>query len=372
MKKVLMLLNNHYSHDPRVTAEAESLIKYGFEVKVIAWDKKRKYLPHEIINNVEVIRIRIPKILDKLIPFELLKVPIWQVMAYKKAMELYKHWKFEVVHVHDWPDLPPGSWLKKKLKVKLLYDSHEVWTYMFIGGKLPRIISEFLFKERYLISKYVDVLITVGKEYKRYFLPLFPKVIIITNSKTRVQVWSRPKTKTLRLVYIGGFDSERCLYEITNAIKDLCYAELILAGAFPEHFKKLISKRDNIKYLGIIPKELVLEKTLFSNIVFYVFRDKVPLYKIGMPNKLFEAIATGRMSLAGKNTDSGRFVEEYKIGISISCDKKEIKKVLGLLRENPKLIIKFGRRAYKVGKKYNWNNESKKLVGIYKKLIGGI
>ncbi|ACS91069.1 Putative glycosyltransferase, family 1 [Thermococcus sibiricus MM 739] len=71
-----MILNNGYTHDPRVTAEAESLVKHGYKVKVIAWDRKKEYPSYETINGVEVIRIRIPSIIDKLLPFEILKVPI--------------------------------------------------------------------------------------------------------------------------------------------------------------------------------------------------------------------------------------------------------------------------------------------------------
>ncbi len=375
-KRVLMILNNHYTHDPRVTAEAESLVQGGYEVKVIAWDRKRKYPSHEIINGVEIIRIRLPKILDKLMPFKILKVPIWQVLAYRKALHLYKKWKFKIVHVHDWPDLPIGAWLKKKLGVRVIYDSHEVWTYLIFTKRLPGWLNEAIWRELSQL-RYVDVLITVGREYKMYFVHYFPKIWIVYNSKQRRHKWLKPQVDLLKIVYIGGFNNNRCIHELLNAISEIQYSTVkaVFAGptakGFTDAIENISITDPRIEYLGFIPKSQVLNETEDGNVVWFVFRNSDPLYKIGMPNKLFEAIATGRMSLAGKGTASGEFVEMYKIGLALNCDVEEIKKALINFIENPKLIIKFGRRAYSVGSKYNWKKESKKLLEIYNCLLGG-
>ncbi|WP_324735080.1 glycosyltransferase [Thermococcus sp. SY098] len=365
--KVLMVLNNHYTHDPRVTAEAESLVKHGYEVKVIAWDKKKKYPLHEIINGVEVIRIRIPKILDELIPFEILKVPIWQALAYKKAVELYRTWKFQIVHVHDWPDLPVGVKLKQKFEgIFLIYDSHEVWNYMIFTNKLPEFLWEVIWRERKML-RHVDVLITVGKGYKRYFLRYMGDVKIILNAKP-IEQWKRPRTKPLTVVYIGGFNKFRCIKELAIVLCKVKYPTIaIIAGPEDPKYKMLFEKAKDcgLRYFGHIPKSQVIPLTRDSIVVYYVFDCKNPLYKIGMPNKLFEAIATGRASLAGKGTLSGKFVEEYKIGLSVDCDVIDIQNALIYLYETPKFVVKFGRRAYSIGKVYNWSLEEQKLLRIY-------
>ena len=373
--RVLMILNNHYTHDPRVTTEVESLVKHGYEVKVIAWDRKRKYSTHETVNNVEVIRIRIPQIIDKLMPFEILKVPIWQLLAYKKALHLYKKWKFKVVHVHDWPDLPPGSWLKKRLGIKLIYDSHEIWSYMFLRGRIPRFLREPLWREQHFISRYVDVIITVSKGAAEYFLRFYPNVRLVRNMKQRRESkWERPDISILRVVYIGGFNKNRCILELVEAISKSGHKiEGIFAGPEVKGISDVIvmySKNFPVNYLGFIPREQVLNVTKKGSLVYLVFKPKDPLYRIALANKLFEAIVVGRACLAGKGTASGKFVEEYKIGLVVNCNVEEIKKALINFIENPKLIIKFGRRAYKIGHKYNWEIEEKKLLEIYREIRG--
>lgn len=375
--KVLMILNNHYTHDPRVTAEAESLVRHGYEVKVIAWDRKRRYSNHEVINGVEVTRIKLPKIIYLLLPFEIMRIPIWQVLAYKKAKELYEKWRFSIVHVHDWPDLPVGTMIKKKLKtVALIYDSHEVWSYMFLRGRIPKFLREPLWRERYLVTKYVDVLITVSKEAAEYFLRFYPNVRLVRNMKQiKKSEWKHPNTSTLKVVYIGGFNKNRCILELVEAISKIRHKiEGIFAGPEVKGISDVIvmySKNFPMKYLGFIPREQVLKVTKKGSLVYLVFKPKDPLYRIALANKLFEAMVTGRACLAGKGTASGKFVEEYKIGLVINCNVEEIKKALIYLIENPKLIIKFGRRAYRVGHKYNWEKEEKKLLEIYQEITGG-
>lgn len=375
--KVLMILNNPYTYDPRVSSEAEALSEAGYEVKVISWDKSQKYPLRETINGVEVFRIRIPTIFDKIFPFEILKVPIWQVFAYKFALRLYNSWKFEIVHVHDWPDLPPGVWLKKRLGVRLIYDSHEVWTYMIFTRRFPQWLNEVVWRERALI-KHVDALITVGNGYKRYFLRYYPKVELVLNAKPRMSTWSRPSTVPLEIVYIGGFGKERCILELLHALDNLGLDNLkaVFAGPPIPGITSVVeeySKRNKaVKYLGLIPKSDVLKRTMEGSVVYFVFSNQAPLYRIGMPNKLFEAISVGRMALAGAGTDSGRFVQEYKIGLAVECDENKLRNVLKYLAENPKDVIKFSRRAYRIWDGYNWKIESGKLINIYKKLLRGV
>ncbi|ANF22355.1 glycosyltransferase [Thermococcus piezophilus] len=366
-RRVLMILNNGYINDPRVTAEAESLVRHGYKVRVIAWDRKRQYSSHDIINGVEVIRIRIPYLLDKILPFEILKLPIWQTLAYKKALDIYKNWKFKIIHVHDCPDLLIGVKLKQKIKGILIYDSHEVWNYMVFTNKFPEFIGEVLWRERSML-KSVDVLITVGRGYKKYFLRYVDDVKIIMNAKHPVSSWKRPKIFPLVIVYIGGFNNFRCIKELARSLCKIKYPVVaIIAGPEYADYKVLFerTKECGVKYIGYVPKSQVISLTLNSSVVYYVFNPKSPLYQIGMPNKLFEAITTGRASIAGKNTDSGRFVEEYKIGIVVTCAEEEIKRALEYLIENPKYIVKFGKRAYSIGRKYNWELEEQKLLKIY-------
>ena len=72
--KILMPLSNPFMVDPRVSREAKSLVNNGHEVTVIVWDRKNDYSEHEIVDNVNLIRIH-NKGLMKSLPNDLFRNP---------------------------------------------------------------------------------------------------------------------------------------------------------------------------------------------------------------------------------------------------------------------------------------------------------
>ena len=56
--KVLMFVSNPFTSDPRVYAEAKSLIQAGYEVTVIAWDREEQNPSRQNWDGIEVVRLR--------------------------------------------------------------------------------------------------------------------------------------------------------------------------------------------------------------------------------------------------------------------------------------------------------------------------
>src|SRR5207248_208543 len=54
--RVLMLLSNCFDPDPRVYAEARTLVEAGYEVCVLSWDRESKGREHEVTDGIEVQR----------------------------------------------------------------------------------------------------------------------------------------------------------------------------------------------------------------------------------------------------------------------------------------------------------------------------
>jgi glycosyltransferase involved in cell wall biosynthesis len=107
----------------------------------------------------------------KLLPNDLFRNPLWWRTAYKRGLELYKtnQFMFDVVHCHDLDTLQSGVRLKKKLKIKLIYDAHEIFGYM-ISRDMPKIVvnASFLMEKR--LIKNVDRTITVNEPLENYLL----------------------------------------------------------------------------------------------------------------------------------------------------------------------------------------------------------
>ena len=60
-KQITMLLTNGFDPDPRVYKEAVYLVRRGFTVTILCWDRDEgsQYPAHEVIDGIEIVRFRI-------------------------------------------------------------------------------------------------------------------------------------------------------------------------------------------------------------------------------------------------------------------------------------------------------------------------
>jgi hypothetical protein len=74
--KILMFLDNPFTHDPRVYNEAKSLVMAGHSVTVLAWDRKKQNPLKETKEAINVVRIRNTKFMDFL-PYDIFRLHFW-------------------------------------------------------------------------------------------------------------------------------------------------------------------------------------------------------------------------------------------------------------------------------------------------------
>jgi len=98
-----------------------------------------------------------------------------------------------------------------------------------------------------------------------------------------------------------------------------------------------------------------------------------PRFMVAWPVKLFEYMAAGLSVVASNFPLWKEIVEGNQCGITVDpLDPKEIAQAIEYLLTHPEEARQMGengRRA--VEEKYNWEMESKKLLGVYSKLLGG-
>ena len=373
--KILMILSKEFTVDLRVFKEAESLVEAGHKVTVLMWDRKGEHETESTVEGIKVIRMRNTSFM-KILPNDLFRNPFWWRNAYKKGLKLFKNgFNFDVVHCHDLDTLKIGIWLKKKLKVKLVYDAHEIFGYM-IEKDVPNFIVKFVFNMEKKLIQYVDEIITVNKPVESYLKKIVDKSItIVMNCKNPLyNKYKPPKNKVFTISFIGTFEKGRFFPEIVDLIGNVEKIKFIIAGK-KEHFKlykiveKTSAKYDNIEFLGQIPFNHVLPLTFKTDVVIYPIDSSTRNSKIITPNKLFEAMACGRPLICSKKTHAGYLTEKLQCGIAADSSLDSIKKAVLTLRDNPELCRKFGENGLKAAiREYNWDKQKEKLIELYKKL----
>ncbi len=183
----------------------------------------------------------------------------------------------------------------------------------------------------------------------------------------------QPDNEIFTLVYIGGLSEGRFLHESVEICQGLDGMRFRIAGfgILEEVLKQKakIAPFGNIEFLGIIPMERVIPETVKGDVILCMLNPSNMNNQIGPPNKLFEAMATGRPVIATKGTYSGNLVEELKMGFAIEFDEKSLKTAIIKLRDDPKLREEFGKNALKAAiEMYNWEKQEEKLVLIYEKI----
>jgi glycosyltransferase involved in cell wall biosynthesis len=365
-----MTLSNPFTHDPRVYNEAKSLVKAGHEVTVIAWDRNGIKPIQEEKDGIKIFRIRNTWLM-KLVPFNILQLYPWWGEAYKKSLKSDKKKSFDAIHCHDLDTLPIGIKLKKRLAIPLIYDAHEIWGYMKMMNYPKWIGNYFLGKEKKL-APIADHIITVAEPHEHYFQNMgCNKVNIIRNCK-RVdkKEYAPPDNKIFTLIYIGGLSKTRFLQEAAEICQGLERIRFRIAGfgILEDVLKQKAEKAPfgNIEFLGKIPMERVIPETVKGDASLCMLNPSNMNNRIGPPNKLFEAMATGRPVIATKGTYSGNLVEELKMGLTVEFDEKSLKNAIIKLRDDPKLREEFGKNALKAALgEYNWHIQEKKLLNVY-------
>ncbi len=371
---ILMILSNPFMVDPRVYKEAKSLVAAGHSVTVIVWDRKKDYRSSDVVDGVRVVRIHNHGLM-KVLPGDLFRNPCWWWKAFKKGLQLYRDgFHFDVVHCHDLDTLFAGICLKRKMKVKLVYDAHEIFAYM-IARNMPKFIVNFAFKMEKKLINDVDQIITVNEPLKEYFKSFTDKPIcIVMNCKDLISKEHQMiKNDIFTICYIGVIHKGRMFPELVDIIGNINNVRFVIAGkkeGLYEEVRKRCKLYGNIKFLGTLPFDKVVPKTLETDVIISIFEPNNKNNQVGLPNKVFEAMVCGRPIIVSKGIYSGIFVEKNKCGIAIEYTKEALIDAIVKLRDNPKLCNDLGKNAfYAAISKYNWNEQKVKLLKLYSEIL---
>ena len=142
LHKVLMLLTNAFMPDPRVYQEAASLVKNGYAVKILCWDRGENLPENEVIDGIEIERIRIRSVHSRGTSQVIFLLLLWLKMLWCSTKE-----KFDIVYCHDFDTLPVGLLIKALYKRVVIFDSHDVFSKSLSKSVFKPLISIIAFME---------------------------------------------------------------------------------------------------------------------------------------------------------------------------------------------------------------------------------
>lgn len=368
---VLMLVTKPVRTHPRVFKEAKTLVEGGHDVTVLEWARHRPdEPPQEDLDGVRVARSHNTRFM-RLLGTDLLRNPVWWRRAVHHALRLHKKAPFDVVHCHDLDTLRPGVALKKKLGVKVVFDVHDIFSYM-IEEDFPAPVPWTAQRMEDRLLPHVDHIILASEAYRPFYeARVRSPMTLVENCPDATPATVPPSASAFSVTYIGVLHHSRFFPQAVDALGDLPGVRFVIAGKREGLYGKVeaaAAKYANVEFLGTIPFQQVIAKTLEGHAILCLFDPSHRINQVGSPNKMYEAMVTGRPIIVSKGTFSGTFVERHGYGVAIDYDAASLRAAVERLRDDPELWRRLASAARRKAPEFTWATQGAHLRQAYASL----
>jgi len=372
-KTVCIVAPVHPSTDIRVyQKEAKTLANHGYRVVLFAFNafKGEDTVQDEVEICCTNYRTRFERFLN--IP----KI-FWRVCQLKA----------DVYHLHN-PDTLPIGFMLKILGKKVIYDTHEdfakrILLKYWIPTFLRRIVASIVETLEKLAGTFFSAVIVTqpevqkrigGKAYVLENAPISRGPLIDESyclSKTIA------KDNVFRVIYAGGISMTRGLEEMVQAVGLLnnhLPAQLWLCGSVENSrdLERVMSSSYGIfvEYLGLLRQSHTFAHLIKANAGLVTIKD-VCDYSQSSANKLYEYMLFGLPFVASNFKKWQKQLKSVRAGFFVNPhNPEEIAEALWWIATHPDESEEMGRRGKKfIEVVYNWEQESKKLLALYDKLL---
>ena len=367
MKKVVHLTSAHPPFDKRVfVKECRSLALGGYHVVYMAPHDKDDYIDGVTIRHFKKPEGRYARFSRSL----------WG--AFSDALRE----RAEVYHFHD-PDLLPTGILLKLAGKKVIYDPHEdhpadILSKEWIPTWLRKTLSFFVRILESIGGVCFDAITPATPPIARHFPP--QKTTAIQNFP-RLEEFDFPESIEPRrrmLLCAGVISINRGIIETIQAFsilrEDYPDIELVLAGNFASRHEEALIRAlpewNDVTYPGWVSRQEIARMMHQASCGLVLFHPG-PNHTESYPTKLFEFMASGLPLVVSNFPLWKEIVEVNACGVTV--DPQNAKSVAHGIRtifETPDSIEIMGENGMAMARKrYNWENEAKKLLSVYKKII---
>ncbi len=302
---------------------------------------------------------------------------------------LYKYRKknIKVVNIHSLGLLPVGILFKFFYKTKLIYDAHEYETeiqgLMGVRKKLSKIIEKTFIK---YCDKTIVVSESIANEYKRLY-PNLSKPSVVLNTPIYKKIEKKDlfreklgiATNKTIFLYQGNLSRGRGIETLIETFKDLNANNQQLTtnnipcivfmgyGPLEETIKQESKQHENIYFYPAVNPDILLDYTSSADFGISTIEDSCLSYRYCLPNKMFEYLMAEIPVIVSNLDEMKRLVKENGIGVVAKENtptglKKAIEEIVMLNK------TKLQKNIQKVKHIYNWEEQEKVLLQIYKEL----
>lgn len=293
---------------------------------------------------------------------------------YKKILES----RPDIIHANDLNALIPAYKASKKLKCRLIYDTHEIFLEnpWIANNKIVKFVWSFYEKR---IIKKVDLVVSVSHAAAEYLQNKYniPKPTVVTNCiSAKNHINYTPEKAPLKQIlnhgqfYVGrGYD---IMIDAAPLLKDYEDLQVVLRGFGPmeEELHNKAKDYSNVYFAPPVKVEELIPMASHAWVGLAITEAISLNFKLSVSNKIFEYAAAGLPVIMSDIPEHRYLNGKYNFGIIIEKDTpEEIAKALLTLYNDKELYDKCAENSKKLSFEVNWDNEFGKLLYLEKELL---
>ena len=374
MKRVILLRSNPVNPDPPVEKAALALLRAGYTVTIIGWDRDADYaLKKDLIQisdyKAEVVRFGIKAQFSGGIKKNL--VPLSLFLTRLRAWLIKNRTTYDIVHAFDFDTGFVAARYAKLFHKKFVY--HILDYYVASHGLRNTALEKpILTLENSVINRADATIICTEKRREQIAGSTPRRLAVIHNTPSAAQI--RPcdhKTKQTgrtKIAYVGILESSRLLREIADAVSENSGIELHVGGfgTLEAFFKDKSHDFDNIFYYGRLTYDHTLSLENECDIMLAIYDPKVDNHRFAAPNKFYESLMLGKPVIMVRGTGMSEVVEENAIGELIEYSKEGFIDGVNRLIARKDEWHSIGNRMKEIyWNQYCWDEMERRLIQIY-------
>ena len=227
----------------------------------------------------------------------------------RRILELARQESFDVIHCHDYPTLAAG--LELAAGAPVIYDSHECWNGRLRHGRPEPIRRKRQLRDEARMARRAAAVVTVSDELADWLAAHLhvPRPLVVRNTFIPPADDEAPLDEPTGIVYAGRIGPGRDL-ETAMRARMPDGVPLILAGPMPADHPSLAGTR----YEGVRSVQDVPGLLTRHGLALVSLDDSCLNHRLALPNKLFQAVASGVPVVASDLPAIRRIVDEHGIG----------------------------------------------------------
>lgn len=299
----------------------------------------------------------------------------------KGVMDAIVKYQPDIIHANDLNALIPAYLASKKLKCKLVYDSHEVNTENYTAdGRSPlAVIMKKI--ENYIVHR-VELMVCVSNAAAEYFAAEYniQKPMVVTNCSLKKEMvkTAEKKNTSFEILNHGQFYEGRG-YEMMVEACDLLknYPDIHLAvrgfGRLETRLREIVSTKENKENFIFYPPVAVQDLIYKASGASVGVAITLPIclnFKLSVSNKLFEYASAGLPVIMSDIPEHRYLNEKYRFGIILKENTPdEFAKAVIKLYEDKDFYEKCRQGAKKLSSIVNWETEFQKLIKAENRML---